>query len=131
MKFFNIVIVVLSLSYSLTGLSQEITNDSIFTPSIEIDTLTIKCKIVLDKVKLDSISKGSTFDEYERALYILEYGYKGIFDEKDIISFQYQETDIEKGDALTPWQITFKVDEKGNLRFNGISNPFGIYIIEP
>jgi len=56
-----------------------------------------------------------------------------IFDEepdKDSLGFQYQTTDPETGDALIPWQITFSVDERGNISFKGISNPYGIYSIE-
>ena len=130
MKIISLFVISLFLTYSFTGLSQETINDSIFIPSIEMDTLTMNCKIALDKVKLDSISKGSTFDEYEQALYILEHGNKGIFDEKGFISFHYQETDSETGDALTPWQITFKIDEKGNFHFDQISNEYGIYKLE-
>ncbi len=127
---YMLVLIILSSSISFTGLSQEIKNDSIVTLGVEIDTLKTKCKTTLDKVKFDSISKGSSFEEYEFAVYILEHGLKNILDDKDVLGFQYQTTDPETGDALIPWQITFSVDERGNLSFKGISNPYGIYIIE-
>jgi len=125
-----LVFIILSSNISFTGLSQEIKNDSIVTLSVEIDALKTKCKTALDKMKFDSISKGSSFEEYEFAVYILEHGLKNILDDKDILGFQYQTTDPETGDALIPWQITFSVDEQGNLTFKGISNPYGIYSIE-
>ncbi len=127
---YMLVLFILSSSISFTGLSQEIKNDSIVTLSVEIDTLKTKCKTTLDKVKFDSISKGSSFEEYEFAVYILEHGLKNILDDKDVLGFQYQTTDPETGDALIPWQITFSVDERGNLSFKGISNPYGIYSID-
>ena len=127
---YMLVLFILSSSISFTGLSQEIKNDSIVTLSVEIDTLKTKCKTTLDKVKFDSISKGSSFEEYEFAIYILEHGLKNILDDKDVLGFQYQTTDPETGDALIPWQITFSVDERGNLSFKGISNPYGIYNID-
>ncbi len=125
-----LVFIILSSSISFTGLSQEIKNDSIVTLSVEIDTLKTKCKTALDRVKFDSIYKGASFEEYEFAVSILEHGLKNIFDDKDILGFQYQTTDPETGDVLVPWQITFSVDEQGNLSLNGISNPYGIYILE-
>ena len=127
---YMLVLIILSSSILFTGLSQEIKNDSIVTLVVEIDTLKTKCKTTLDKVKFDSISKGSSFEEYEFAIYILEHGLKNILDDKDVLGFQYQTTDPETGDALIPWQITFSVDERGNLSFKGISNPYGIYSIE-
>ena len=127
---YMLVLFILSSSISFTGLSQEIKNDSIVTLVVEIDTLKTKCKTTLDKVKFDSISKGSSFEEYEFAIYILEHGLKNILDDKDVLGFQYQTTDPETGDALIPWQITFSVDERGNLSFKGISNPYGIYSID-
>ena len=127
---YMLVLFILSSSISFTGLSQEIKNDSIVTLVVEIDTLKTKCKTTLDKVKFDSISKGSSFEEYEFAVYILEHGLKNILDDKDSLGFQYQTTDPETGDALIPWQITFSVDERGNLSFKGISNPYGIYSID-
>ena len=127
---YMLVLFILSSSISFTGLSQEIKNDSIVTLVVEIDTLKTKCKTTLDKVKFDSISKGSSFEEYEFAVYILEHGLKNILDDKDVLGFQYQTTDPETGDALIPWQITFSVDERGNLSFKGISNPYGIYSID-
>ena len=127
---YMLVLFILSSSISFTGLSQEIKNDSIVTLDVEIDTLKTKCKTTLDKVKFDSISKGSSFEEYEFAIYILEHGLKNILDDKDVLGFQYQTTDPETGDALIPWQITFSVDERGNLSFKGISNPYGIYSID-
>ena len=127
---YMLVLIILSSSILFTGLSQEIKNDSIVTLVVEIDTLKTKCKTTLDKVKFDSISKGSSFEEYEFAVYILEHGLKNILDDKDVLGFQYQTTDPETGDALIPWQITFSVDERGNLSFKGISNPYGIYSID-
>ncbi len=127
---YMLVLIILSSSILFTGLSQEIKNDSIVTLVVEIDTLKTKCKTTLDKVKFDSISKGSSFEEYEFAIYILEHGLKNILDDKDVLGFQYQTTDPETGDALIPWQITFSVDERGNLSFKGISNPYGIYSID-
>ena len=128
---YMLVLFILSSSISFTGLSQETINDSIFTTSIEMDdTLKTKCKTALDKVKFDSICKESSFEEYEFAVYILEHGLKNILDDKDVLGFQYQTTDPETGDALIPWQITFSVDERGNLSFKGISNPYGIYSID-
>lgn len=125
-----LVLFIFSSSISFTGLSQEIKNVSIVTLGVEIDTLKTKCKTTLDKVKSDSISKGSSFEEYEFAVYILEHGLKNILDDKDSLGFQYQTTDPETGDVLIPWQITFSVDERGNLSFKGISNPYGIYSID-
>ena len=130
MKIIHLFALSLSLTYSFIGLSQETINDSIFTTSIEMDTLKTKCKTALSKAQFDFISKGGSFEEYEYAFYILENGYKGLFDEKGFISFYYQETDPETGEGLTPWQITFKVDEKGNIHFDQISNGYGIYILE-
>jgi hypothetical protein len=127
---YMLVLIILSSSISFTGLSQEIKNDSIVTLNVEIDTLKTKCKTTLDKVKFDSISKGSSFEEYEFAVYILEHGLKNILDDKDVLGFQYQTTDPETGDALIPWQITFSVDERGNISFKGISNAYGIYSID-
>jgi hypothetical protein len=127
---FASVLFIFSFSISFSGISQEIKNDSIATLVDEIDRLKTKCKSVLDQVKFDSISKDSSFKEYEFAVYILEHGLKNIFDDKNIIGFQYQTRDPETGDVLVPWQITFSVDEQGNLSFKGISNPYGIYILE-
>ena len=130
MKIISLFVISLFLTYSFTGLSQVTINDSIFTTSIEMDTLKTKCKTALSKAQFDFISKGGSFEDYDYAFYILENGYKGIFDEKGLISFHYQETDPETGDALTPWQITFKVDEKGNIHFDQMSNEYSIYILE-
>ena len=127
---FASILFIFSFSISFRGISQEIKNDSIATLVDEIDTLKTKCKSALDQVKFDSIYKGASFEEYEFAVSILEHGLKNIFDNKDILGFQYQTTDPETGDVLVPWQITFSVDEQGNLSFKGISNPYGIYSIE-
>ena len=70
-KFILGLLLILSLCNSFTVLSHDIKNESIVTLGIETDTLKTRCKTRLYKVKFDSISKGSSFDEYEQALFFL------------------------------------------------------------